>query len=164
MGPVQSCQRAGRPAVGDGSDVATAMIGERGRGRTGAEADHSIHYWHLWYHLAASTPHVVRFARIHFAGSGGMAIVEFSWSPVLVDLRREVCPAARWQKQGRQWLMTEDAAAAFLNAAQARLDFVRVSAEIRVNGVAWLVGFAAGAPRRIGVKERQGRTMATPAR
>ncbi len=82
-----------------------------------------------------------------------MAIVEFSWSPVLVDLRREVCPAARWQKQGRQWLMTEDAAAAFLNAAQARLDFARVSAEIRVNGAAWLVGFATGAPRRIGAKE-----------
>jgi len=85
-----------------------------------------------------------------------MATVKFAWSPVLVDLRREICPAARWEKQGRQWQMTDDAAAAFLNAAQARLDFARSSAEIRVNGAAWLVGFATGAPCRLCVKEQQG--------
>jgi hypothetical protein len=59
-----------------------------------------------------------------------MPLVRFSWSPILVDLRREVCPSARWQKQGRHWAMSETEAQAFIRAAQARLDFQRSHAQI----------------------------------
>jgi hypothetical protein len=78
-----------------------------------------------------------------------MATVKFPWNPLLVDLRREICPAARWEKKGRRWVMTDGDAAAFLNAAHARLDFAKSKAEIRVNDAAWIVGFVAGAPYSI---------------
>jgi hypothetical protein len=75
--------------------------------------------------------------------------VRFTWSPVLVDLRREVCPAARWQKQGRQWLMSDAEVRAFVNAAHCRLDFQRTHAQILVDGVTWVIGFVRGAPYRL---------------
>jgi hypothetical protein len=53
-----------------------------------------------------------------------MPCVRFDWNPVLIDLRREVCPSAQWQRKGRQWLMSDTDAHAFIRAAQARLDFV----------------------------------------
>ena len=56
-----------------------------------------------------------------------MPVVRFAWSPMLVDLRREVCPSARWQKRGRHWVMSETDAQAFIRAAQARLDFSEVA-------------------------------------
>ena len=75
-----------------------------------------------------------------------MPLVRFAWSPLLVDLRREVCPSARWQKQGRHWVMSEPEARAFIRAAQARLDFQRSHAQISVDGTIWVVGFVRGAP------------------
>ena len=75
-----------------------------------------------------------------------MPLVRFAWSPMLVDVRREVCPNARWQKQGRHWVMSETDAGAFIRAAQARLDFQRSHARISVDGTIWLVGFVRGAP------------------
>jgi hypothetical protein len=67
---------------------------------------------------------------------------------MLVDLRREICPGAQWQKKGRQWIMNDADAEAFVRAAQARLDFHRSQAQIRVNDVTWIVGFVRGAPYR----------------
>src|SRR6185437_3757703 len=78
-----------------------------------------------------------------------MRCVRFHWNPVLIDLRREVCPAARWQRQGREWLMSDADADAFIRAAQARLDFERQHAQICIDDVKWVVGFAQGAPYRL---------------
>lgn len=78
-----------------------------------------------------------------------MASVRFAWNPVLVDLRRDVCPGARWMKQGRQWLMSDSEATNFVQAAQARLDYSRSQAQICVDGTTWVVGFVRGAPYRL---------------
>jgi hypothetical protein len=78
-----------------------------------------------------------------------MPLVRFAWSPMLVGVRREICPNARWQKQGRHWVMSETDAGAFIRAAQARLDFQRSHARISVDGTIWLVGFVHGAPRQL---------------
>ena len=79
-----------------------------------------------------------------------MASIRFAWNPVLVDVRREVCPRAQWQKAARRWIMSDAEAEMFLRAAQARLDFQRSQAEIRVDDVTWIVGFVRGAPCRVG--------------
>ena len=79
-------------------------------------------------------------------GGRWMPVVRFAWSPMLVDLRREVCPSARWLKQGRHWVMSAPDAQAFIRAAQARLDFQRSHAQISVDGTIWVVGFVRGAP------------------
>jgi hypothetical protein len=78
-----------------------------------------------------------------------VASVRFAWNPVLVDLRRDVCPGARWMKQGRQWLMSDSEATSFVQAAQARLDYSRSQASICVDGTRWVVGFVRGAPYRL---------------
>ena len=75
--------------------------------------------------------------------------VRFAWSPLLVELRREVCPNARWQKRDRQWLMSAEEAERFLGAAQARLEFAMQQQQIWVDGVLWVVGFVQGAPYRV---------------
>ena len=75
-----------------------------------------------------------------------MASIRFAWSSLLVELRRELCPAARWERRARQWIMADGDAQTFLRAAHARLEFARSSARIEVNHVVWLVGFAQGAP------------------
>jgi hypothetical protein len=72
--------------------------------------------------------------------------IRFVWNPILMDLRREVCPGARWQKQGRQWIMSDAEAQGFLRAAQARLEFQRAHAQIRVDDVTWVIGFVRDAP------------------
>jgi hypothetical protein len=72
--------------------------------------------------------------------------IRFVWNPILVDLRREVCPGARWQKQGRQWNLSDAEAQGFLQAAQARLEVQRAHAHIRVDDVTWVIGFVSGAP------------------
>jgi hypothetical protein len=46
--------------------------------------------------------------------------------------------------------MSDAEAEMFLRAAQARLDFQRSQAEIRVDDVTWIVGFVRGAPCRVG--------------
>jgi hypothetical protein len=82
-------------------------------------------------------------------GGSAVASVRFAWNPILVDLRREICPHAQWQKNGRQWIMSDTEADTFLRAAQARLDFGKSQAQIRVGNVTWVVGFARGAPYRL---------------
>jgi hypothetical protein len=79
-------------------------------------------------------------------GHHQMPLVRFAWNPMLVDLRREVCPSARWEKHGRHWVMSATDVQAFVRAAQARLDVQRSQAQISVDGVVWVVGFARGAP------------------
>ena len=78
-----------------------------------------------------------------------MPSIRFVWSPTLVDLRREICPGARWQKQGRQWIMSDAEALGFLQAAQARLAFQRAHAHIRVDDTTWVIGFVRDAPFRL---------------
>jgi hypothetical protein len=78
-----------------------------------------------------------------------MRCVRFEWNPVLIELRREVCPNARWQRQGRHWLMTDADADRFIRTAQARLDFQRQHAPIRIDDIVWVVGFVEGAPYRL---------------
>jgi hypothetical protein len=75
--------------------------------------------------------------------------VRFAWNPLADQLRREVCPNARWQKQQCQWLMPIEEAQQFLQAAQGRLEFVKQHEEIWVGNVVWVVGFAQGAPYRV---------------
>jgi hypothetical protein len=78
-----------------------------------------------------------------------VASVRFAWNPMLVNLRREICPGAQWQKNGRQWIMSDTEADTFVRAAQARLDFGKLQAQIRVDNVIWVVGFVRGAPYRL---------------
>ena len=78
-----------------------------------------------------------------------MASVRFAWSPALVELRRQVCPSARWQKSDRRWLMRDDEALSFVQAAQAMLEYRRMHTAICVDDVTWVVGFVQGAPYRL---------------
>jgi hypothetical protein len=82
-------------------------------------------------------------------GGSVVASIRFAWNPVLVEVRREVCPRAQWQKAARQWIMSDTEADMFLRAAQARLDFQRSQAEIHVDDVLWMVGFVRGAPYQV---------------
>jgi hypothetical protein len=83
-------------------------------------------------------------------GGSVVASIRFAWNPVLVEVRREVCPRAQWRKADRRWIMSDAEAEMFLHAAQARLDFQRSQAQIHVDEVTWLVGFVRGAPCRVG--------------
>ena len=78
-----------------------------------------------------------------------MPSIRFAWNPLLVDLRREVCPGARWQRQGRCWMMSDAEAQRFVRAAQARLDFQRSQAQVRIDDITWVFGFVRGAPYRL---------------
>lgn len=75
-----------------------------------------------------------------------MPMVRFAWCQILVDVRREACPQARWNKAAREWLMTEAEAEAFIAAGHQRLDFARMRGEIAIDGKTWILGFAQGAP------------------
>jgi hypothetical protein len=77
-----------------------------------------------------------------------MPVVRFAWSPQLVDVRREACPRARWDKTARAWTMTAAEAETFLAAGHARLELCRSAGEIAIDGNLWLVGFVRGAPYR----------------
>jgi hypothetical protein len=79
-----------------------------------------------------------------------MPTIRFAWNPILIDLRREVCPRARWHRQGRHWIMSDAEAQTFVRAAQARLDFQRSQAQIRIDNVSWVFGFVRGAPYPLG--------------
>ena len=79
-----------------------------------------------------------------------MPTIRFAWNPILIDLRREVCPGARWHRQGRHWIMSDAEAQTFVRAAQARLDFQRSQAQIRIDDVTWVFGFVRGAPYPLG--------------
>ena len=65
---------------------------------------------------------------------------------MLYDSARHVKEVATWQKNGRQWIMSNTEAETFVRAAQARLDFGKSHAQIRVDNVTWVVGFVRGAP------------------
>jgi hypothetical protein len=73
--------------------------------------------------LATWVADPVRFGYLQ-QGRDELMSVRFAWNPLLVELRREVCPNARWQKRNRHWLMSVDDAERFLRAAQARPEFV----------------------------------------
>ncbi len=75
-----------------------------------------------------------------------MPLVRFSWNPLLVDVRRDACPRARWNSQTRAWTMTATEAEAFVAASHHRLEYCRMASEIVVDGEKWLVGFVQGAP------------------
>ena len=49
-----------------------------------------------------------------------MPIVRFAWNPVLIEIRRECCPRARWDAARRAWMMTPDEAEAFMARAAER--------------------------------------------
>jgi hypothetical protein len=78
-----------------------------------------------------------------------MPIVRFPWDAQLVDLRREVCPHARWDKAVRAWTMTVRDAEAFLQAAQARMSFARVKCTVAVDDTIWVLGFADRTPYQL---------------
>jgi hypothetical protein len=77
-----------------------------------------------------------------------MPIVRFTWNPQLIDVRRQACPRARWDKAARAWTMTTAEAEAFIAASHARMDFTRESTTISIDQERWLIGFARGAPFR----------------
>ena len=77
-----------------------------------------------------------------------MVAVRFAWSPALVELRRQVCPNARWQKHSRQWLMQDDEAQSFMRAVQAALEYQKCQTQITADDTVWIVGFVQGAPYR----------------
>lgn len=77
-----------------------------------------------------------------------MTLVQFKWDAVLISLRREVCPRARWDKAQRCWAMTETDAERFLQAAHTRLSFARNHSTISINDTVWVLGFLQGAPYR----------------
>jgi hypothetical protein len=77
-----------------------------------------------------------------------MPVIRFAWSPQLVDVRREVCPRARWSKSARAWSMTDSEANLFVQAAHARLEAFKSSCEIAIDDDRWLIGFVRGAPCR----------------
>jgi len=78
-----------------------------------------------------------------------MPTVRFTWNAQLVDVRREVCPRARWDKAARAWAMTPSEAEAFVIAGHLRLDLLKMHAEIAVDDTRWRVGFVSGAPERL---------------
>ena len=78
-----------------------------------------------------------------------MPVVRFSWDTLLVGVRREVCPRAKWDKATRAWSMTEAEAAAFIAASHARLVFARYCVEIVIDADRWIIGFVEGAPKRL---------------
>jgi hypothetical protein len=77
-----------------------------------------------------------------------MTIVRFPWNPTLVDVRREVCPSARFEKGRRQWIMNEADANRFLQAAHSRLEYTKCQARVMVDDHMWVIGFVQGAPFR----------------
>jgi hypothetical protein len=78
-----------------------------------------------------------------------MPVVRFAWDAQLVDLRREVCPRARWDKASRAWVMTAAEAGAFLKVVQTRKHFSRMQCTVTVDETTWLLGFAEGTPYRL---------------
>ena len=78
-----------------------------------------------------------------------MPTVKFPWDAQLIGLRRDVCPRARWQKTSRVWVMTNPDAETFLQAAQARMYFARVTCTVTVDDTVWLLGFATDTPYRL---------------
>ena len=86
-----------------------------------------------------------------------MPFIRLAWNPLLVDLRREVCPGARWQKQRRCWMMSDDEAQRFVRAAQARLDFQKSQALLRIDDITWVFGFVRGAPYPLASTSEQGK-------
>ena len=77
-----------------------------------------------------------------------MPMVKFAWDAQLISIRRDVCPRARWQRALRVWEMTDPDAEIFLQAAQARMYFARVSCTVTVDDTVWVLGFATDAPYR----------------
>jgi hypothetical protein len=99
--------------------------------------------------LATRLITALRFNQVHSNRRDEVAAVRFAWSPALVELRRQVCPNARWQKHSREWLMQDDEAQSFMRAAQAALEYQKWHTQITVDDTVWIVGFVQGAPYRL---------------
>jgi hypothetical protein len=84
-----------------------------------------------------------------------MPVVSFPWDAQLVVIRGEAVPRAQWDKAARAWSMTPAEAEAFLQAAQARMEFARVQCTVAVDQAVWVLGFAHGTPYR---RDATGRT------
>jgi hypothetical protein len=78
-----------------------------------------------------------------------MPMVKFPWDARLISVRRDACPRARWEKASRVWVMTDREAETFLQAAQARMCFARVTCSVTVDDTVWVLGFATGTPYRL---------------
>jgi hypothetical protein len=78
-----------------------------------------------------------------------MPMVKFPWDAQLISVRRDVCPRARWEKRSRVWVMTDPEAETFLQAAQARMNFARVTCTVTVDDTVWVLGFAKDTPYRL---------------
>jgi hypothetical protein len=78
-----------------------------------------------------------------------MPVIRFAWDPQLVDIRRQACPKARWNKATRAWTMTTVEAEAFLAASHRRLEFGRSNSQITVDDEHWVIGFVQGASMKI---------------
>jgi hypothetical protein len=91
----------------------------------------------------------LRFNKVRSDRRDEVVAVRFAWSPALVELRRQVCPNARWQKHSREWLMQDDEAQSFMRAAQAALEYQKWHTQITVDDTVWIVGFVQGAPYRL---------------
>jgi hypothetical protein len=78
-------------------------------------------------------------------------MVKFAWDAQLISLRRDVCPRARWEKTSRVWVMTDAEAERFLQAAQARMYFARVTCTVTVDDTVWVLGFTTDTPYRLNV-------------
>jgi hypothetical protein len=78
-----------------------------------------------------------------------MPVIRFAWDPQLVDVRRQACPRARWDKAARAWTMTAVEAETFLAASHERLELGRSNSQIAIDDEQWIIGFVRGAPMRI---------------
>jgi hypothetical protein len=78
-----------------------------------------------------------------------MPTVRFTWDALLVEIRRQACPQAKWDKATRSWVMTSQDATGFIAAAHDRLCFARVSGTVAVDAETWQIGFIQGAPCRV---------------
>jgi hypothetical protein len=76
--------------------------------------------------------------------------VLFFWDPLLISLRRDVCPNAKWDKPRKQWLMAPEDAERFRDAAHRLLDGTRRHAVLQIGDEQWMIGFRQGAPFKIG--------------
>jgi hypothetical protein len=85
-----------------------------------------------------------------------MPVIRFSWNPQLIEVRREACPRARWDKTARAWTMTTVEAEAFLAASHKRLEFGRSNSQIAIDDEQWLIGFVQGAPMKLAKSGRPG--------
>jgi hypothetical protein len=78
-----------------------------------------------------------------------MPVICFAWDPRLVDVRRQACPKARWDKAARAWTMTAVEAETFLAASHERLQSGRTKSQIAIDDEQLTAGLVRGASIKI---------------